>query len=68
MRILHDELKGTTTWVVNVVHDEIVVETDAAQAEETSKLVEDAMCRAGEEYVKKVPVKVESVVADEWVK
>ncbi|HEX5706333.1 MAG TPA: DNA polymerase [Pyrinomonadaceae bacterium] len=68
LRILHDELKGTSACVVNVVHDEIVVETDAAQAEETAKVVEDAMCRAGQEYVKKVPVKVESVVADEWVK
>jgi hypothetical protein len=31
-------------------------------------MVEDAMCAAGEEYVKKVPVKVETEVADEWVK
>jgi hypothetical protein len=31
-------------------------------------VVEDAMCKAGEEYVKKVPVKVETEIADEWVK
>jgi DNA polymerase I-like protein with 3'-5' exonuclease and polymerase domains len=45
-----------------------VVEADANQAAEVAKLVEDAMCAAGEEYVKKVPVKVETEVADEWVK
>jgi hypothetical protein len=68
LRLLHDRLKDTTARIVNVVHDEIVVEADAAAAGETAKVVEEAMCAAGAEYVKKVPVKVETVVADEWVK
>ncbi len=68
LRLLHDNLKGTSACIVNVVHDEIVVETDEAEAETISKVVEDAMCAAGEEYVKKVPIKVESQVSDEWVK
>lgn len=68
MRLLHDRLKGTGAAVVNVVHDEIVVETAEGEAEEMSKVVEGAMCAAGEEYVKAVPVKVEASVTDEWVK
>ncbi len=68
LRLLHDKLRGTNASIINMIHDEIVVEADAAQAEEISKVVEDAMCRAGEEYVKKVPVKVETEVADAWVK
>lgn len=68
LRLLHDSLKGTSACVVNIVHDEIVVETDASEAEAIAKKVEDAMCAAGEEYVKEVPIKVESEVADEWVK
>lgn len=68
MRLLHDRLKGTGAAVVNVVHDEIVVETAAGEAEEMAKVVEGAMCDAGEEYVKAVPVKVEASVTDEWVK
>jgi DNA polymerase-1 len=68
LRLLHDRLKGTTAQVVNVVHDEIVVETGAGEASETAKIVEEAMCAAGEEYVRAVPVKVETAVADEWVK
>ena len=68
LRLLHDELKGTSGCIVNVIHDEIVVEADEQTAVETAKVVEEAMCAAGAEYVKKVPVKVESTVADEWVK
>jgi DNA polymerase I-like protein with 3'-5' exonuclease and polymerase domains len=68
LRLLHDQLKGTDAFVVNVVHDEIVVECPAGEAEEFAKVVEQAMCDAGEEYVKKVPVKVEAQPADEWVK
>src|ERR1041384_4974376 len=68
LRLLHEHLRATTARVVNVIHDEIVVEADAGQATDIAKLVEAAMCAAGEEYVKKVPVKVETQVADEWVK
>jgi DNA polymerase-1 len=68
LRLLHDELRDTTASIVNIVHDEVVVEANAHQAAEIAKKIEDAMCAAGEEYVKRVPVKVETEVADEWVK
>ncbi|MDQ3805940.1 MAG: DNA polymerase [Acidobacteriota bacterium] len=68
LRLLHERLSGTGASVVNVVHDEIVVEANADGVEEVAKTVEEAMCAAGEEYVKKVPVKVESKVSDEWAK
>lgn len=68
LRLLHDQLRDTNACVVNIVHDEIVVEADMDETEAIAKKVEDAMCAAGEEYIKKVPVKVETEVADEWVK
>jgi len=68
LRVLHDELRGGTARIVNVIHDEVVVEADAGEAEAVAETVREAMCRAGEEYVKRVPVKVETEVADEWVK
>ncbi|HEV2880362.1 MAG TPA: DNA polymerase [Pyrinomonadaceae bacterium] len=68
LRLLHDRLKETTARLVNIVHDEIVVEADAADAAQIARTVEEAMCAAGEEYVTRVPVKVETEVADEWVK
>jgi DNA polymerase I-like protein with 3'-5' exonuclease and polymerase domains len=68
LRLLHDQLRDTTACIVNIVHDEIVVEADIGETEAIAKKVEDAMCAAGEEYVKKVPVKVETEISDEWVK
>jgi len=68
LRLLHDKLRDTSACIVNIVHDEIVVEADANDTNSISQKVEDAMCAAGEEYIKKVPVKVETQVADEWVK
>jgi DNA polymerase I-like protein with 3'-5' exonuclease and polymerase domains len=68
LRLLKDELRGTNAQIVNIIHDEIVVEADANEAEEIARRVERAMRAAGEEYVKTVPVKVETEIADEWVK
>lgn len=68
MRLLHDRLKGTGAAIVNVVHDEIVVECSAADADAMALIIKEEMERAGEEYVKAVPVKVEAAVTDEWVK
>ncbi|HLL72684.1 MAG TPA: DNA polymerase [Pyrinomonadaceae bacterium] len=68
LRLLHDRLKETSARLVNIVHDEIVVECEAVQAPEIARVVEEAMCAAGEEYVTRVPVKVETEIADEWVK
>lgn len=68
LRLLSDELRGTSGKIVNIIHDEIVVETDEAEAKEVAARVERAMVAAGEEYVQAVPVKVESQIACEWTK
>jgi DNA polymerase-1 len=68
LRLLKGELRDTTARIVNIIHDEIVVEADRDEAEEVAQKVERAMCAAGEEYLKTVPVKVETEIADEWVK
>lgn len=68
LRLLYEQLRGTSAEIVNIVHDEIVVETDADQAEEVAAKVERAMQTAGEEYIKVVPVVVDARVADEWLK
>ena len=68
LRLLRDELAGSSAKIVNIIHDEVVVEAAAAEAEEIAARVERAMCAAGEEYLKTVPVKVETEIADEWVK
>jgi DNA polymerase I len=61
-------LKGFDARVVNTVHDEIVVEAREDQAEVVCNLVERAMIEAGEEILKKVPVKADPHIGDYWSK
>ncbi len=68
LRLLHDKISGTSAKLVNIVHDEIIVEADASEAEMTAKSLEKAMCDAGEEFIKKVPVNVDVQISDEWSK
>jgi DNA polymerase I-like protein with 3'-5' exonuclease and polymerase domains len=68
LRLLNDELQTTSAQIVNIIHDEIVVEVDEGEAEQVARTVERAMCAAGEEYLQTVPVKVESQIACEWTK
>jgi len=68
LRLLKDELHDTSAKIVNIIHDEIVVEVDEQEANDVAQKVELTMCAAGEEYLKTVPVKVESQIASEWAK
>jgi DNA polymerase I len=68
LHLLHEAIRPTSARLVNTVHDEILLECDAAEAETVADKLEKAMCAAGEEYVKKVPVKVDVKIADEWTK
>jgi len=68
LRLLHDDIRETSAQLVNIVHDEIVVECDASAADETARRLESAMVRAGEQFVGRVPIKVDVHIADEWCK
>jgi DNA polymerase I len=68
LRLLNDELRSTSGRIVNIIHDEIVVEVDESESEDVAGKVEQAMVTAGEEYVQSVPVKVEFHIATEWAK
>ena len=68
LRLLHDDIQGTSAILVNIVHDEIIVETDASEAEDTARKLEDSMLKAGREFLKDVPVKVDLSISDEWSK
>jgi DNA polymerase I-like protein with 3'-5' exonuclease and polymerase domains len=65
---LDRELRGTTAWLVNIVHDELVIECDEADAEWAGSVLKESMERAGREYITAVPVDVEAHVAEEWTK
>jgi DNA polymerase I len=55
-------------FLVNMVHDELVVECRADQAESVRKQMVDAMVSAGQAFLKKVPIEVETSIADSWAK
>ncbi len=68
LRLLHEEIVSTSAKLVNIVHDEIVVECDSADADQIAAKLESAMLQAGNDYVTKVPIKVDVRVASEWSK
>ncbi len=68
LHLLRGELRGTSARIVNIIHDEIVVESEADEVDDVARKVERVMCAAGEDYLKTVPVKVETEIAEEWVK
>ena len=68
LRLVYEALRGTSGQMVNVVHDEIVVECDTREAADTALRLERAMCAAGAEFLHQVPVKVAAEIAEEWTK
>jgi len=54
--------------IVNCVHDEIVVEVAAPEAEACRAIVEREMVAAAREFISSVPAVVDSVIADAWLK
>jgi len=68
MRLVYDALKGREARIVNSIHDELVVETDQAIAEEVAELVRERMIAAAQEFIRTIPVEVDVAVGDAWMK
>ena len=60
------ELSGA--WIVNTVHDEIVLECDAAEADAALEILKTEMEQAGREVLRRIPVVVDAAVARAWDK
>lgn len=54
--------------LVNCVHDELVFECKAEEAEEVGEIAKAEMERAGNLFLKDLPCKVEVTIADYWMK
>ena len=52
--------------MVACVHDEIILEVEAAQAPKAQQILQQVMVAAGEHYLPDVPVVVEATIADSW--
>lgn len=66
LAILHEAIRGSSAMLVNIVHDEIVVECSESEAEITSSRLKDSMTSAAGEFIKRVPVVVDVSVSKEW--
>ena len=53
-------------YIVNLVHDEIVVETNIENQEKVKKILENSMIEAGKYLCKTIPMKVDPVIGDNW--
>jgi DNA polymerase I len=65
---LSGSLKGYDAAVVNIVHDEIVIEVTEDQAEAVRDIMRRDMIRAGSDYIKTVPVEVDVTIDRVWRK
>lgn len=62
------EKNGHSAFLVNQVHDEIVVECKRSDAEEADLYIRDTIVGAGQKYLKRVPVVVEGGIKTRWEK
>lgn len=66
---LHKQLLAfKQAWIVNAIHDEIVVECDKADTENVKVCVQHEMQAAGQEILKNIPVKVDVLDSAVWDK
>jgi len=68
LALLYKALKQTDARIVNCIHDEIVVEVAEGRANECAAIVDREMVTAAREFIRSVPVSVDTVVADAWLK
>jgi DNA polymerase-1 len=65
---LQHSLTGYDAKIINLVHDEIVVEVTKDQTEKVKKIVEKDMVQAGQDFIKSIPVEVDIIVDNVWRK
>jgi len=53
--------------LVNVIHDEVLVEVHKTEAEEVAKMVELEMVKAFNYFAPSVPMEVEAAIGDYWI-
>jgi DNA polymerase-1 len=68
VKYLMVDLKDFDAKIVNLVHDEIVIECAEGQVDAVKEIVEQDMVRAGEDFLKSVPVEVDIKIDNVWRK
>jgi DNA polymerase-1 len=64
--LLHNRLKGKKAFIINTVHDEIIVECKEEISDEISKIVRESMIDGARYFLKKVSMEVDLNVNTYW--
>lgn len=59
---------GKEIKLVNAIHDELVLEVEENKTLEYSKIVQDEMQKAGQEFLQEIPCLVEVSIKEAWIK
>lgn len=69
LKLLVEELERRPNWkIVNVIHDEVLLEFDESEAEEAKEILETCMKKGMEKILKIVPVVVDIKISNKWEK
>ena len=68
LALIYDALHAFEARIVNCIHDEIVIEAAEAQAAEVAVLLDHQMVAAAREFISSVPVTVDAIISDAWLK
>lgn len=68
IQLIHNDIASYDARIVNIVHDEIVIEVAEAQAEQVAPIVKKDMIQAAKHYLRTVPVEVDIAVDTVWKK
>ena len=66
--LAYHHLAQIGAYIVNVIHDEMVIEAPEQVAEQAKAILVWAMKEGMSEFIKKVPVEVSAIVTGAWVK
>jgi DNA polymerase I len=65
---IQDEIWNMPAWIINLVHDEVVLEFREDGEEIMKAITEECMVKAGRDFLKSVPVEVDITVDNVWRK
>jgi DNA polymerase-1 len=66
--LLDQNLRPYNTEILNLIHDELVIECPEAYVSKVKDIVVSCMVAAGERFLPSVPVEVDMVVDKVWRK
>lgn len=64
--LLAQQVSKVNAHIVATVHDEILLEVPENNVQEAAAILKDTMEKAGQYYLKQVPVIAETIIADSW--